>query len=62
MKYEVILSIKSRVIVSWRFKSIDSAVRFLSEVDLEIVDAALFRLKDFREFDVNDLLALYLGV
>lgn len=61
MKYEVILSIKSRVISSWRFKSIMQAVRYLHEVDLDIVDASLFRLSDFHEFNVYEILDLYYG-
>lgn len=61
MKFEVIVLLKNKPILSWRFKSITQAVKFCCEIDYDLVDVELYRLSDLKTFDVFTLVELFKG-
>lgn len=61
MKYEVIVLLKNNPILSWRFKTINQVVKFCCEIDFDLVDVELYRLKDMKSFDAVSLVELFKG-
>ena len=53
--YEVILLIGNKPLVSWKFNSVSSVVRYLAEVDFEMCTAECLR-SDGKIFDVDSLM------